>query len=791
MFVYHVETGPGVDAELGRTLFKIKNILVKGLINGYYFHMNKNTDLRGGGATIAIQPNTYLKITANGAYDNYLHTQATVGVQVSLFDLFSNDNKTINDQDLHRRLFEPVQRNFANIDSGGVTRTTGNPRDRLEGNTSPGNSNNNNNGQNYDILTWYQHHSPERSNIWFFNGVANAGLAGGELGATEDGTYEHPYTSFTQAELANASNYTKENNYAEAYLYFSKGMYNAINGNGPDGAVEVFSNESLWGRIGADDGFAEPATGNDRALFIGSLQLDSNSALDDVRVQNDSSHSFATGVILDNAQNVSISDTQIGTNAPDGSYKTGATMKNNSSLTISGSEIYGYSNGAYQSKTPGQNAGDAVGLKVQNGGDVTAINHSLIQGHSVHSYGIGLFGAPTTDIVGNEETRIGDISGDKTADFRGVGDSNAIGIGLYAGSSSALSATTSIGSITDSNFTGIGTNFAYGFDIGSSSTAGTATSEVGEISGSNFTGDSSTSYGGNIYSSSSSGTAITQINDITDSNFTGNASDYYGYGLYAYSGTKSGSALTDIGSISGSNFTADSSGYYTTAGLAVISNPVPTTYVPDSGKGRITIGSITDSNFTGTTVHSNGYGLYVESTSSSSSSSISMGDITGSHFTGAGINGMGAFIKSTAYGGASSITLNNITGSYFTGNGSGSDTYEGGYGMFIMSAADGSATASTTIGNISGSDFKGTNAHVTSYGLYVESYSTTGASNTTIGAVTGNTFSAATTSGVGINLIGGNINLNGLSDLTSIEKYVAENNYFSAPSIVCVNGKCL
>ncbi len=667
VFVYHVETGPGADAELGRTLFKIKNILVKGLINGYYFHMNKNTDLRGGGATIAVQPNTYLEITANGSYDNYLHTQATLGVQVSLFDLFSNDNKTINDQDLHRRLFEPVQRNFANVGSGGVTRTTGNPRDRLHANTNTSNAYNDN-GQSYDILTWYQHHTPERSNIWFFNGAVNAGLTDGELGATEDGTYENPYTSFGQAELASASEYTKANGYAEAYLYFSQGIYNSMGGDGIGGSVEVYSNESLWGRIGADNGYAEPATGNDRPVFIGGMQLQSNVSVNNIRVQNDSAGSFATGIILDNAQNVSINDSQIGVNSVAGSYVTGATMKNNSSLTISGSEIYGYNNAA-----------NAVGLEVQNGGNVTAINHSLIQGHSVNSSGIGLYIAPTIDASGHATSTIGNIIGDKTADFKGIGD-RGLGIGLYAKSSAALGATTSIGSITDSSFTGNGHTFGYGLYAASSSNSGSATTAIGSISGSSFIGTSDSNYNGvGLAALSTQQPSSGQV-----------------------SGTSSPSATTTIGSISDSNFTG-SSARNNGFGLDVES-------YAKSGPTKITIANITGSHFTGT------------------------GDF----------QGLGLYVKSTSDGGTSTVTLNNVSGSSFTGNATGSGEYSDAYGILVMSTADNNATASTTIGNISDSHFTGTSTNHEGYGLFVESFSAgdTGVSNTAIGVMTGNTFKA-------------------------------------------------
>ena len=117
-FTYHEEAGIGGDAEIGRTLFKVKNVLVKGYVNSYVLGMKHNDSLYGGGARVTVQPNTYLKISANGSYDNYAHTTVMLGVEVSLYDLFERGNKTLNPLDLQRHLFDPIENNYATLSSG-------------------------------------------------------------------------------------------------------------------------------------------------------------------------------------------------------------------------------------------------------------------------------------------------------------------------------------------------------------------------------------------------------------------------------------------------------------------------------------------------------------------------------------------------------------------------------------------------------------------------------------------------------------------------------------------------
>ncbi len=502
MFRFHEETGPGVDAELGRTLFKVHNALITGFINGYYFHMRDNTDVRGGGAAITVRPNTYLELSVNGSYDNYAHTVVMLGIQLSLYDLFSNASKVLNEQDLQRRLFDPIHRNFVDLASGSDVRMTGGPRDEET-----------RKAEEPEVI---EPEVPEKENIWFFkeNGGAVPQAANAEA-TVGDGTYENPFTGpdFNQQTVNDIYTNTILNGFfPQAFLYFTGGPYFTLDAAGISARLNLPSNESMWGRMGGLKGFQMPATGANRPNFIGGLKLDSSTSVNNLTLQNNAAQDFVTGILLDGATNVSINDSDIGVDGPTDSYVTGVTMKNNSDLTISGSNIYGFNVATGNPFSPNT---FAVGLEVQNGGNVTAINGSLIQGHSTNSIGVGLYVAPTTDGSGNIESKMGNISGDKTATFKGESD-NVQGYGFFALSNNvgSGSARVEIGNIADTRFDGD----VVGFLVLSFTGAGAASIATGNISDSVFTGVQD---GLNAVSSSTGPTTTIFLGAVTNNTFTG------------------------------------------------------------------------------------------------------------------------------------------------------------------------------------------------------------------------------------------------------------------------------
>ncbi len=816
-FTYHEEAGIGGDAEIGRTLFKVRNVLVKGYVNSYVFGMKHNDSLYGGGARVTVQPNTYLKFSVKGSYDNYAHTTVMVGVEVSLYDLFAGGSKTLNDQNLERHLFDPIENNSATLSSGSTIPTVGGPENSnpevhpYNPNTLPGPDNG--------------HNVPERTNVWFFNGDGSLQATTG-VGDTQDldnGTYEHPFTraEFNQDNLAKIYQATiLSGAYSNAYLYFNPGTYNAYNTNIYDTSythVELYEHESLWGRMGDEKGFQEPATGNNRPVFVGGFNLDSNTSVNNVILHNNhTTTGFDAGIVMNNATNVAINDSQIGVDAAgDNGYHTGVAMTDNSSLSINNSQVYGYS----------ADTNDAgVGIKVTNGGDITATNNSEIKGYG-DAIGMGI--DVVADAAGN--ATINSVSGDGTANF--IGEGNTSGYGLYA-----VGRNVTIDNISDSNFSGIshGLHDAEGNGIGlyakSSATSGDATTTIDSISNSTFTGtyynrpndgslwDKYYAAGLDAESQTQSGDARVIIAFLNNSIFKGQAPEYSSFGMKVAGDTTSGKSYIYIHSLANSEFLGD--------GVFSFGAYIPNT--SQSGSVLTTIDSISNSKFIANTTQS-GWGFKInsstQSTNTASSSGIKIYDISKSLFSGTGpSDGIGfdltnnakagaayiyidtidnsdfeasntnwaGFSKAYAFGASSNTSNNdglirimNITNSTFKNTGVGSNSASGNnvYGFFVSSDT-------VDLRQVIGNTFS-----ASSYGSFKNDVYGFSAEGGAVGIenMSGNTFDASNSNGgnmYGVWLSGKNINVAGNTDPKTIRSYIENGNTFNVSSggkKICIN----
>ena len=488
------EAGGGADAELGRTLFKCHNTVVTGFVNGYFFHMQDNPDIKGGGAAITVQPNTYLELSVNGSYDNYAHTVVMVGAQLSLYDLFSSGNKVLNTQDLQRRLFDPIHRDFGNLASGSDVRITGGPRDEE------------NRGQSPAEPTILGHDFLERSNVWFFNG---AGLsqtqAPGVSQDLADGTFEHPFSAadFNQETVQQIETETIATGaFANAYLYFNKGTYNTFDTASLAASfvrLELFPGESMWGRMGTQKGFQMPATGANRPDFIGGLMLDSNTSLNDLMLQNDKvATGFTTGVSLNGATNVAINNTMIGANDSNTGYVVGIGMKNNSQLNMTNSTVYGYD-------APARDDAGSAGIRVDSNSTLTLGDGNMISATAIGGVGAGAISAAANPIGINVSNSTLNISGNNnTVTATAVGgdaadNAFAIAEGIVAENNSTVTISGNNNTVT-ATATGGNTNTS-----GDTFATGTAyalflDNSTANISGSNNT-FSGTATGGNSIAS--------------------------------------------------------------------------------------------------------------------------------------------------------------------------------------------------------------------------------------------------------------------------------------------------
>lgn len=206
---YYQEVGMGGDVEIGRKLFKSDNMLIKGYAQGYYYNMNYNSDVIGGGVKLALQPNKFITFSANYTYDNYRHNTFMLGTQVRLNDLFSSSskpNKRIDTENLSNRLFDLVDRSYGNIGSGITAAVTkGCPRDM---------------GQElYSSSTVFI--GPVQPEI---PNVPNLPI--------KKGTYENPYTEDDVAErgLQAILDEIHANSTGKVDIYFTPGAYSSLEG---------------------------------------------------------------------------------------------------------------------------------------------------------------------------------------------------------------------------------------------------------------------------------------------------------------------------------------------------------------------------------------------------------------------------------------------------------------------------------------------------------------------------------------------------------------------------------
>ena len=217
-YTYQEETGNGVDAEIGRKLFKYKGVLVKGYVGGYFYDMQDNDDITGGSLKVSVQPKKYVTFIAQDTYDDTYQNVFTVGVKIKTNDLLriENSDQSVDEDDLTRRLVDSIDRNLIANGKGSLAPTNmGGLHDK---------------GQ-----------SLEHDNVWFFDD---------EKTSAGDGTFENPYDSaqYTQSTIDNIHTVDPQ----AALMYFN------ASGEGYSSAttIDLYNDQSMWGR---SDDYKAPA----------------------------------------------------------------------------------------------------------------------------------------------------------------------------------------------------------------------------------------------------------------------------------------------------------------------------------------------------------------------------------------------------------------------------------------------------------------------------------------------------------------------------------------------------
>lgn len=236
-------TGLGADAEIGRTIPLIDNL--KGFIGGYYFD-NKNAGHVGGGsARITWQATNNLGVEVIDTFDNKRHNTAMVGIRFT-FGGFKKD--AVEQYGISARLMDPIEHNIATASNGYAVPIISNKNvsyDRFGA----------------EVL--------QHDNVWFFKQGATDNKTNASA-SSGDGTYENPYVGFDQANVSTINpNIGKIDK--DPLLYFAPGTYNLT---GADFVTDGrFSLPLGWGMYGRDDDYAAPAFADQRAQFIGGIDI--------------------------------------------------------------------------------------------------------------------------------------------------------------------------------------------------------------------------------------------------------------------------------------------------------------------------------------------------------------------------------------------------------------------------------------------------------------------------------------------------------------------------------------
>lgn len=289
IFTYHEETGTGADLEIGRTLFSIHNVLVKAYLDGYFYNMHHNRNIYGSGAKLKIEPTSYLSINAIDSFDNYDRNTFVINMQLSFYDLFA---KTKNN-DLHNKLFAPIDRNFGTISSGSNVRDTGGPDSRY-------------NDPSINPYNPKPHPGPnpyvEDDNAWYFIDYGDgAAITEDKRRQGDPGTIENPIEThrFNQSQVDAIYKYNQEHGYDHADLYFTGPNFRSFNG-----SINLYKKFSINGMATAK--YLKQAQGTQRPTFGGTFNLASDETVNDVQFNAPNA-----GLNLVNALNVTLNDVNV------------------------------------------------------------------------------------------------------------------------------------------------------------------------------------------------------------------------------------------------------------------------------------------------------------------------------------------------------------------------------------------------------------------------------------------------------------------------------------------------
>lgn len=339
-------TGTGLDGEIGS---KIPGCFgLKGYVGGYHYFMNQGDSITGFEARLEFPIKRCITLDVRGTTDNVQHNCIIGGVRLSLGGVPADGCST----NVNVRLLDPIEHDMADFGKG-----CGIPiRNQFL-----------NEGKS----------TLRRDHVWFFEpgSIAHNAITG-------DGTAEHPYSGINQAIINSIVTQPAGSN---AQLFFTSGEYNL------GGRLQLPNGFSMVGR---SDDFSHSAYG---AVFDGGIDLFvGNNNLQYLILHNDGTQ--PVGINIVNAYNVNIDNLIIG--SPDDTSKdfaTGIYLNAAKNVNISNTKIYAAASGI-----------QSFGLFADNGSLLNILSNNFItssQGASYVSTG-GLFAnaGSTVNIYGSGNT---------------------------------------------------------------------------------------------------------------------------------------------------------------------------------------------------------------------------------------------------------------------------------------------------------------------------------------------------------------------------------------------------
>lgn len=295
-------TGPGVDAEIGRTIPGLPN--TRAYLGGYYFDPKNTKSIKGVSARINFPFNHYTAFTVADSYDNVFHNSVEAGVKLTFGGV--DDDVAKDNHDIRRRMMDPIPRNLATHSRG-----TAQPIQRI------------NKDEGRLVL--------ERDNIYFFTTID--GSAFNAANGTNNCTFEHPCqaSDFMQTTIDSLNIIAPNTNF-----YLNSGTYDFSG----SGGLTINNGQSIFGRT-LD--YKQPASGSARPLLISgpafsALTLQGNNIIDSIQLTGGGVTALV-GISMLNARNVLISNTQIGNPATPEDFVAALFLAGDSQATVINSTL--------------------------------------------------------------------------------------------------------------------------------------------------------------------------------------------------------------------------------------------------------------------------------------------------------------------------------------------------------------------------------------------------------------------------------------------------------------------